>query len=49
MDDDTFFFFPGATDVQAEVSGQQVWQSRPGGLVSEASLPLLLSGYIHVR
>lgn len=38
-----------ATDVQAEVSGQKCVESRSGGLVSEASLPLLLSGYIHAR
>lgn len=41
--------FPRATDVQAEVSGQKVWQSRPGVLVSEASLPSRLSGYIHTQ
>lgn len=34
---------PGATDVQAEVSGREVGQSRPGASVSEASPPWLHS------
>lgn len=38
-------FFLGAIDVQTAVS-EQVWQGSLGS-VSEASLPLLLSGYIH--